>query len=90
MRRALLAIALAAATAHVAVAAPAIAQDGKQEPPKRKSAKELIDAALAVLRDDDLAAEPLEEPLRDLLVDHVVLDHEDSSLKLTLPLLGGE
>ena len=41
MRRGLLAVALA-----LAVAAPALAQDA-QQPPKRKSAKEIIDAAPA-------------------------------------------
>ena len=42
MRRAMLAVTLA-----LAIAAPAFAQDAKQDPPKRKSAKEIIDAAPA-------------------------------------------
>ena len=42
MRRAMLAVTLA-----LAIAAPAFAQDAKQDPPKRKSVKEIIDAAPA-------------------------------------------
>ena len=42
MRRAMLAVTLA-----LAIAAPAFAQDAKRDPPKRKSAKEIIDAAPA-------------------------------------------